>query len=174
MQPIVSRGWSEVGARAHTILSPTRRDPGAWFPGRWGGAAALLLTPLLWLIGMVLRYAGLRAAGFDQSYLTWLAQQPFAAPGQLAAYEQSRSVVIAGYAVLVAACIVGVLTFCTFAKIAAERSPVLAHLGGAAVVMSLSARSYFAGVDMTAFRLVDALGLEAATAIVMGSYVELS
>ncbi|HEU4524321.1 MAG TPA: hypothetical protein VFR62_04830, partial [Gemmatimonadales bacterium] len=89
---------------------------------------ALLLTPLLWLMGMVLRYAGLRAAGFDPSYLTWLAQQPFAAPGQLAAYEQNRSVVIAGYAVLVAACLVGVPAFCTFAKIAAERSPVLAHL----------------------------------------------
>ncbi|HEU4547754.1 MAG TPA: hypothetical protein VFR88_15800 [Microlunatus sp.] len=123
---------------------------------------------------MVLRYAGLRAAGFDPSYLTWLAQQPFAAPGQLAAYEQNRSVVIAGYAVLVAACLVGVPAFCTFAKIAAERSPVLAHLGGAAVVMSLSARLYFAGVDLTAFRLVDAFGLEAATTFVMGSYVELS
>ena len=115
---------------ARQILSSGQRDAGAWFPGRWIGGTALLVAPLLWLTGMVLRYAGLRGAGFDQSYLIWLAQQPFAAPGQLAAYEQNRSVVVAGYAVLAGACIVGVLAFCAFAKIVAERSPVLAQLGG--------------------------------------------
>ena len=40
--------------------------------------------------------------------------------------------------------------------------------------MSLTARLYFAGVDLTAFRLVDSLGLEAATTFVVGSYVDLS
>ena len=173
MQAMVGGFWSDVGAKACQILSPGR-DAGGWFPGRWIGGIALLIAPVLWLTGMILRYAGLRGAGFDQRYLTWLAQQPFAAAGQLAAYEQNRSVVVAGYAVLAAACIVGVLAFCTLAKIVAERSPVLAQLGGAAVIMSLTARLYFAGIDLTAFHLVDALGLEAATAFVMDSYVELS
>ena len=174
MHAMVGGLWSDVGAKARQVVSPGRRDAGAWFPGRWIGATALLVAPVLWLTGMILRYAGLRGAGFDQSYLTWLAQQPFAAPGQLAAYEQNRSVVVAGYSVLAAACTVGVIAFCALAKIVAERSPVLAQLGGAAVVMSLTARLYFAGVDLTAFRLVDSLGLEAATAFVVGSYSGLS
>ena len=62
----------------------------------------------------------------------------------------------------------------TLARIAAGTSPVLAHLGATCVVASLFGRLYFSGVDLTVFRLVDALGLDAATEFVLDDYVELS
>jgi hypothetical protein len=50
----------------------------------------------------------------------------------------------------------------------------LALIGAALLVASLFARLYFSGVDLTAFELVDRLGLERATAFVMESYVDMS
>jgi hypothetical protein len=126
------------------------------------------------LVALTLRYAGLEAAALTAEERTWLAQQPFAAPGQLVAYARNPSLVIAGYATFAAACVVLVFGIITFAKVVAERSLFLAQLGGVAVVASLAGRLYFAGVESTSFRLVDVIGLAAATDFVMDSYVELS
>lgn len=134
----------------------------------------MIIAPLLWLAGMILRWAGIATADLGPDQRARLGRQPFAAPGQLAAYEQRSDLVTAGYAVFAAACLLMVFAVITFSKILAERSPVLAQLGGIALVASLAARLYYAGVDLTAFRLVDSLGLEAATAFVMDSYVDLS
>jgi hypothetical protein len=103
-----------------------------------------------------------------------LNEQPFAAPGQLAAYAHDPRLVIGGYATFAAACIALIFGMTSFARVVAERSYLLGQVGGVAVVASLAARLYFSGVELTAFRLVDVIGLDAATRFVMDSYVELS
>jgi hypothetical protein len=82
--------------------------------------------------------------------------------------------VTAGYALFAAACILLAFAMLTFCRIVATRSPILAQLGAVAIVASLFGRLYFSGVELTAFRLVDAYGLEAATTFVMDYYPELS
>ena len=60
------------------------------------------------------------------------------------------------------------------AYLAARRSPWLATAGGLLVIFGLLARVYHTGVDQTAFQLVETQGLDAAAAMVLGSYVDLS
>jgi hypothetical protein len=146
----------------------------AWVPGRVIGGGAMVLGALLWLMGLVLRYLGYRLATFPPEQSAWFAQQPFAAPAQLAAYAQHPKLVTAGYALFAGACIVLAFGVLTLARIVATASPVLAHLGATCVVASLFGRLYFSGVDLTAFRLVDVQGLPQSTAFVLDSYVELS
>ena len=162
-----------VSAAAQSFDSRAR-FPNAWFPGRVIAGIALILGPMLWLVGLTLRYAGLEAAVLTANERTWLAEQPFAAPGQLVAYARNPNLVIAGYATFAAACVVLVFGMIGFARVVAERSKLLAQLGGVAVVASLAGRLYFSGVELTSFRLVDVIGLAAATEFVMDSYVELS
>ena len=159
---------------AARLFDSRSRFPDAWFPGRVIGGIALSLGPVLWLAALSLRYAGLEAAALTASERAWLAEQPFAAPGQLVAYARNPGLVIAGYATFAAACIVLVFGIIAFAKVVAERSNLLAQVGGVAVVASLAGRLYFSGVELTSFRLVDAIGLAAATEFVMDSYVDLS
>jgi hypothetical protein len=159
---------------AARLFDSRRRFPNAWFPGRVIGGIALSLGPVLWLVALTLRYAGLKAAALTADELTWLAEQPFAAPGQLVAYARNPILVIAGYATFAAACVVLLFGMIAFARVVVEGSKLLAQLGGAAVVASLAGRLYFSGVELTSFRLVDAIGLAPATDFVMGSYVELS
>lgn len=145
-----------------------------WIPGRLIGGAAMIVGPLLWLSAMILRYLALRLAAFTPEQRASFASQPFAAPAQLAAYQQQPGLATAGYALFAAACIVLALAVLTLARVIAARSPVLAQLGAVAIVASLFGRLYFSGVDLTAFRLVDVYGLGAATTFVMESYQELS
>ena len=134
----------------------------------------MIVGPLLWLSALIVRSLALRLATFTPEQQASFASQPFAAPAQLAAYEQLPGLVTAGYALFAAASIVLALAVLTLARVIAVRSPVLAQLGAVAVVASLCGRLYFSGVDLTAFRLVDAQGLDAATAFVLDYYQELS
>ena len=146
----------------------------AWVPGRVIGGTAMILGPILWLVALVLRYLGYRLATFPPEQSAWLSQQPFAAPAQLAAYMQHPRLVTAGYAIFAGGCIVLAFGVLTLARIVATSSPVLAHLAATCVVASLFGRLYFSGVDLTAFRLLEAVGLPEATAFVLDFYVELS
>jgi hypothetical protein len=134
----------------------------------------MVVGPLLWLVALVLRYLGFGIAVFTPEQSAWLAEQPFAAPGQLAAYAQHPRLVTAGYALFAAACIVLAFAILTVARIVATAAPVVAHLAAIGLVGSMLGRLYFSGVDLTAFRLVDAVGLDQATQFVLGNYVELS
>ncbi|SDL35395.1 hypothetical protein [Nonomuraea jiangxiensis] len=58
----------------------------AWFPGRFIGGGALVLGPLLWCAGLLLRYLAESTAGFTPEQRAYFATQPFAAPEQPAAY----------------------------------------------------------------------------------------
>ncbi|WP_283136488.1 hypothetical protein [Rhizohabitans arisaemae] len=146
----------------------------AWFPGRFIGGAALVLAPVVWFAGLLLRYLALETAGFTPAQTEWFDRQPFAAPGQLAAYAQNPGLVTAGYACFAAGAVLMCLAVVTLTRVVAARSPRLALVGGALIVAGLFSRLYWAGVDHTAFQLVDRLGLAQATGVVMDLYVEIS
>ncbi|QKW39817.1 hypothetical protein HUT06_42110 [Actinomadura sp. NAK00032] len=123
------------------------------FPGRWLTSASLLLGPVLLLAGVVLR-----------------ARFPFFFPDQLAAYEGHPALMTASYSCFAAGTValwpaVSALT----ARIGTVH-PTLAGLGGGLTLLGLFARTFHAGADHMAFRLVDAGGARSATTAVGDSY----
>ncbi|WP_067833374.1 hypothetical protein [Actinomadura kijaniata] len=123
------------------------------FPGRWLAGTSLLLGPVLLLLGVLLR-----------------AGSPFFFPGQLAAYDEHPTLMTASYGCFAAGTValwpaVGALA----ARVGATR-PALAAFGGGLTLLGLFARTFHAGADHLAFRLVDAQGHRAATATVADTY----
>lgn len=141
-------------------------------PGRWIGGVALILAPLVWFTGLLLRHLVLR--DFTPEQIEFFDRQPFAAPGQLAAYAADPAFVTAAYSLFALGAILQFAAFLALAKIAAAKAPALAAWGMTLLVAGLFARLYFAGVDLTAFELVGASGLDQATKTVMDNYVDLS
>lgn len=162
---IESAGWRSGPA-------PAVRD--AWFPGRVIGGTALVIGPVLWAVGLVLRWWARSAADFSPAAQEHFDEQPFAAPAELAAYAFHPALVVAGYAVFVAGAIVMWPAIATLAQVVAPRSPRLAQWGGTLMVCGLFARLYHAGVDHTAFQLTELQGLTPATDAVMTEYVDIS
>ncbi|WP_223165770.1 hypothetical protein [Lentzea indica] len=132
---------------------------------------ALVVGPLVWCAALLVRHLGVETAGLTAAERARFDAEPFAAPEQLAAYAHQPGLVTAGYALFALASILLCATVIVFAR---EIGGRLALVGAAAFVASLFARLYFSGVDLTAFELVDRMGLEQATSFVMGSYVDLS
>ncbi|MFB4305207.1 hypothetical protein [Actinomadura sp. GTD37] len=123
------------------------------FPGRWLAGASLLLGPVLLLAGVVLR-----------------ARFHFFFPDQLAAYDRHPALMTASYSCFAAGTValwpaVSALT----ARIGTAH-PTLAALGGGLTLLGLFARTFHAGADHLAFRLVDAGGSRSATTTVGDSY----
>lgn len=131
---------------------------------------ALMAGPLVWLAALLVRHLGVETAGFTASERARFDSEPFAAPEQLAAYARQPELVTAGYALFALASILLCATVIVFAL----ELGGLALAGGALFVASLFARLYFSGVDLTAFSLVDRIGVSQATSFVMESYVDLS
>ncbi|MDA3646689.1 hypothetical protein LZ318_02195 [Saccharopolyspora indica] len=155
-------------------VRPKQEFANAWPPGRLIGGTALIVGPLVWFAGLLVRHLGVRAAEFTPQQEAYFAAQTFDAPSQLAAYAQHPSLVTAGYALFAGGAVLLFPAVVTFARIVAARCPRLAFWGCALFVGSLFARLYFAGVDLTAFQLVDRIGLQQATDFVLSSYVDLS
>ncbi|MCX5204514.1 hypothetical protein OG897_24040 [Streptomyces sp. NBC_00237] len=147
---------------------------GAWFPGRFIGGAALALAPVAWCVGLLLRYLALRTAGFTPERLAWFDSRPFPAYGQLAVSEASPGLATAGYGCFAAGAVLLCVAFVALAGIVAVRAPRLARIGGTLVVIGLFCRLYWAGVDHTAFQLIESLGLDRATQLVMAHYTDIS
>ncbi|MGW6934560.1 hypothetical protein ACWGE0_31180 [Lentzea sp. NPDC054927] len=129
---------------------------------------ALVVGPVVWFAALLVRHLGVETAGLDRARFD---ADPFAAPEQLAAYAHDPGLVTAGYALFALASILLCATVIVFAR---EIGGRLALAGAALFVAALFARLYFSGIDLTAFELVDRMGLEQATSFVMGSYVDLS
>ncbi len=127
--------------------------------------------PLVWFAALLVRHLGVETAGFTAAERARFDAEPFAAPEQLAAYAHNPGLVTAGYALFALASILLCATVIVFAR---EIGGRLALAGGALFVASLFSRLFRSGTDLTAFELVDRLGLEQATAFVMESYVDLS
>ncbi|MDI5975717.1 hypothetical protein [Amycolatopsis magusensis] len=153
---------------------PALVDRNAWFPGRVIGGAALVLGPLVWWAGLLLRYLALHSGAFTAEQLAEFARQPFAVPSQLAAYLANPALVTAGYACFAAGALLLWPAFVTLARVVAARAPVLARWGGTLVVLGLFGRLYFAGVDQTAFHLAASQGLDRANEFVAANYAGIS
>jgi hypothetical protein len=146
----------------------------AWFPGRLIGGVSLVVGPVAWLSGLLLRHLVLRTGALTPEQLAAFAEEPFAAPSQLAAYVGEPALVTAAYAAFFAGTILLWPAIVTLAQIIAARSPRLAYWGGTLFVLGLFGRAYHAGVDQTAFQLTHVLGLEQATSAVSETYVAIS
>ncbi|MFI6928684.1 hypothetical protein ACIBIZ_52815 [Nonomuraea spiralis] len=140
------------------------------FPGRLIGGVTLILGPLVWLAGFVLRYLATQTV-LPPPQREWAARQEFAAPGQLASYVADPALMTAAFAVFVAGAVLLFPAFVAFGQLVGTR---LAFWGSTLVVVGLFARLYFAGADQTAFRLTETLGLDTTTRAVMAGYVDIS
>ncbi|MFG2018409.1 hypothetical protein [Actinomadura geliboluensis] len=123
------------------------------FPGRWLAGTSLLLGPVLLLAGVVLR-----------------ARFHFFFPDQLAAYEQHPTLMTASYSCFAAGTVALWPAISALAARIGTARPTLAGLGAGLTLLGLFARTFHAGVDHMAFRLVDAGGVRSATTTVGDSY----
>jgi hypothetical protein len=123
------------------------------FPGRWLAGTSLLLGPVLLLAGVILR-----------------ARFHFFFPDQLDAYDRRPALMTASYSCFAAGTVALWPAISAVAvRIGASR-PALAGLGGGLTLLGLFARTFHAGVDHLAFRLVDVQGARSATTTVGDSY----
>lgn len=141
-----------IGARMRGAL-PVERWEATGFPGRWVGGTAMVLGPLLMLIGALLR------ARFHFFY-----------PDQLAAYERHPNLLATAYGLFAAG---SLLLWPAVAVVAARigaRSPGWGLWGGVLVMFGLLARAFHAGADHLAFQLVRSQGVGPATDAVSAGY----
>jgi hypothetical protein len=124
-----------------------------WFPGRWVGGVAMILAPLLLLIGVVLRI-----------------QFPFFFPAQLAAFKEHPTLIVASYSLFAAGNVLMWPAIATLARLISVRQPGWALWGGTLAIFGLFARTFHAGVDHLAFQLVRVQNLDLATKAVADSY----
>lgn len=153
---------------------PDQEHSNAWVPGRFIGGTTMIIGPLVWFAGLLVRYLAVHVADLTPEQRARFDAQNFAAPRELAAYAQEPALVTAGYALFAGGTILLFPAVLTFARIVAARCPRLAWWGGTIFGASLFARLYYSGIDLTAFQLVDTLGLQQATEVVLESYAELS
>ncbi|GLY93992.1 hypothetical protein Acsp02_12480 [Actinoplanes sp. NBRC 103695] len=130
-------------------------------------AVVLVLGPLCWFVGLLLRTLAVSSAGFTPAEVAQFGAEPFAVREQLAAYVANPALTVAGYATFLAGAVLLIPATAGLTWLVARRSPVLAASGGALAILGLVARVYFAGVDHTAFQLVDSRGLDAAATMVL-------
>jgi len=136
--------------------------------------AGLVLGPLFWCAGLLLRTVAVTSAGFTPAQQAGFAADEFAAREQLAAYAANPALTTAGYATFLLGGILLIPAVACLAYLAARRSPRLAAWGGLLAVLGLVARVYFAGVEQVAFEVVDTQGVDAAAATILGAYADLS
>lgn len=151
-----------------------RRYDNAWLPGRWIGGIALLVGPVVFLTGLVVRHVGVSMATFTPAQEAWFDEQTFAAPRQLAAYAQHPGLVTTGYTLFAAGAVLMVPALLAFGRVVARGAPRLAYWGALLLVLAQLRRLYFGGIEVSAFQLVDTIGLDRATDWVLDNYVELS
>ncbi|WP_262697935.1 MULTISPECIES: hypothetical protein [Streptomyces] len=136
-----------------TVTSPSIAAPRTLFPGRWVGAASLVVGPLLVLAGVLLRM-----------------RFGFFFPAQLSAYERHPHLMTASYSLVAAG---WVLLWPGVALLAARigaRYREMAVWGGVLTVLGLFARAFHAGVDHADFQLVTAQGAASAARTVSETY----
>lgn len=136
--------------------------------------AVLILGPLFWCMGLLLRTLAVTSAGFTPGEVARFAADDFAAREQLSAYAANPALTTAGYATFLLGAVLLIPATAVLAYLAAPRSPRLALWGGLLVIFGFLARVYFAGVEQLAFDVVDSQGVDAAAAMVLGGYADIS
>ena len=124
-----------------------------WFPGRWVGGISMVLAPILFLIGMLLRI-----------------QYHFFFPQQLQAFRDHPALIITSYNFFIVGNILLWPGIITLVRIIGKKRSQLALWGGMFVVLGLFARTFQGGINHLAFQLVNIQGLEPATKTIAGSY----
>ncbi|MGM1062323.1 hypothetical protein [Saccharothrix sp. Mg75] len=126
------------------------------FPGRWTGATAMVLGPLLLLTATLLRWP------FH-----------FFFPRQLIAVAEQPGVMAAAHAAALAGTVLLLPAVLVVARDAGRLRPVLASWGAGLVLVGLVERVFHAGVDQAAHGLVRRHGAGFATDLVAQSYGDL-
>src|SRR5262245_558022 len=148
-----------MNEKTHTQTTPSqsaekeRQSEDFWFPGRWVGGIAMIVGPVILLVGALLRI-----------------QFQFFRPHQLAAFAELAALIAASYGSLLAGNIPLWPAIATLARLIGATRPGWAVWGGAFVIFGLFARAFHAGIDHLAFQMVRVQGLEFATKTVAGSY----
>lgn len=124
-----------------------------WFPGRWIGGFSLIIAPIVFLTGILLRI-----------------QFHFFFPQQLQAVRDYPTLMVTAYNFYVIGNILLFPAILTLVRIIGKRKSQFALWGGMFVVLGLFARTFHGGVDHLAFQLVNTEGLAEATKIMADSY----
>lgn len=142
--------WKNVLNR-NTGHLPVTED--FWFPGRWVGGISMILAPILFLSGMLLRV-----------------QFHFFFPEQLEAFRDHPTLVIVSYNFFITGNILLFPAVLTLARMIGKKKSQLALWGGMFVMLGLFARTFHGGINHLAFQLVNTQGLELATKTIADSY----
>lgn len=124
-----------------------------WFPGRWLGAASLIVAPPLLLVGILLRI-----------------RCEFFFPQQLAAYQDHPGLMTAAYSCFLAGNISLWPAVLSAARMIGTRRPAWAAWSASFVIFGLFARTFHAGADHLAFQMVRFEGVASATKTIAASY----
>ncbi|GGV01680.1 hypothetical protein GCM10010182_19050 [Actinomadura cremea] len=150
--------------RIFTMSSPKHADDGRFLSllHRLGGAA-MLISPLLLLVGESIRIRVRLlvpegpSTGFDY-------------PGQLAAYQNHPALMTASYVVFALGWFALWPAFLSLAALIGRTRPWWGLLGGASALTGLIALAFYEGINHLAFQLVDRHGLTTATAFLDEAY----
>ena len=123
------------------------------FPGRWLGGLSLIVAPLIFLTGILLRLPF-----------------RFFFPYQLTAFDQHSMLMTAAYNCFWAGNILLWPAVLTITQKIGRSKPRWAAWGGAFVLFGLFARTFHAGADHLAFQLVRIEGVDRATKAIAASY----
>jgi len=124
-----------------------------WFPGRWIGGISMVLAPILFLVGMLLRI-----------------QFHFFFPQQLEAFRDHPTLMVASYNFFIFGNILLFPAIITLARMIGKKKSQLALWGGMFVMLGLFARTFQGGINHLAFQLVNVQGLESATKTIADLY----
>ncbi|MEC0258616.1 hypothetical protein PAEVO_16350 [Paenibacillus sp. GM2FR] len=123
------------------------------FPGRWIGGVALILGPLLLMVGVALRYK------FN-----------FFFPDQLVAFKEHPTIIIASYSAFAAGNILLLPAVILLSKMISIKRPGWAFWGATFAIFGLLTRTFHAGIDHLAFQLVRQQNVDIATKVIANSY----
>ncbi len=128
-------------------------NEGFWFPGRWIGGLSMVIAPVLFLTGMLIRM-----------------EFHFFFPQQLKAFNDHPALIITSYNFFIVGNILLWPAIITLARLIGQTRSQLALWGGTFVLLGLFARTFQGGINHLAFQLVNIQGLEAATRTIAESY----
>ena len=77
---------------------PVQEHTNTWVPGRIIGGTTMIIGPLVWFAGLLVRHLAIQFSGLTSEQRAHFDAQNFAAPRELAAYAQDPALVTAGYA----------------------------------------------------------------------------
>ncbi|WP_181274910.1 hypothetical protein [Brevibacterium oceani] len=135
---------------------------------------SLISAPLLWTAGLFLQWLARARAGLTLSELGDLDAATFAAPMLLEIHARQPGLSTAGSTLLLLGILLLVPAAFALSRQAAAQAPWSATLGCVLLTVGLMARMFYLGVDATAFNVVERLGAEAASSLILDGYGELA